>query len=197
MKKLFMVLVMAFTLCSSIPAYTQVVLTEKQAQKAAKKKAKELSKQKWEYSGIGDLESMLFSYYMTLKEYGGKYESSDEMLNGVQSIRKGQKIMLNDAQAKHAQMMSSNMQTTADGVTGESMSDVDINKYSSRATANFFGDVKEAFVLVRKNKNGTYDMKGYYLVDMNSSLAKKRALDNDIEMSEKISKSIREEDNEK
>lgn len=187
-------LIMAFTVSSFIPVSAQIALGEKQAQKAAKKEAKKLSKEKWEYSGAMDLETLLFTYYMKLKEYGGNYANSDIVLNDVKSMRKGQQIMLNDVQARHAQKNGANAQTEATGNNGDS--EYDNNKYSIRGSYNFFGDVQEAFVLYRKNKNGTYDLKGYYLVDTNSPQSRNRALDNDIDMSEKISKSIRGEENE-
>lgn len=182
-----MMLCMALV-CGSLPAYSQALFSKKDAEKDAKKEVKKLTKEKWEYSGVGTFEKALVAYWLSTENYGGKYEGQKVMINNVSSLRKGEMMLLSDAQAAYAQTVQSKLMGSTETAAGEE--DILVNATVIKFLADIKGDVKKQIVLYRKNPNGTYDMQGYFLIDTNATEAKLRKLQQDGEISEEIRRRV-------
>lgn len=175
--------------CGSMPAYSQALYNKKDAEKEAKKEAKKLSKEKWEYTGVGTLEKALTIYWVSVKEYGGKFEGSSKVINNVSSLRKGEKMLLTDAQTEYAQTNAAYLIGELESATGEKdiLVDANVVKYAEQ----FNGDVRKQFILFKKNHDGTYDMKGYFLIDSEGTQAKLRKLVDTLKQEGDIAEEIK------
>lgn len=156
----------------------------KEAQKEAKKTAKELKKNKWTYSGAMSLEGSLADYYMKCESFGGKYEGRFYTINNAPNLRNGELQLLTTAQNEYAQENEAVLMGKVSDHSG--MDETTIRNSVIKMSAMLRGDVKKAFTLYKRNANGTYDMGGYFLIDVNSANKKIEQLAKEIEMGDLI-----------
>nr|MDE6247694.1 hypothetical protein [Muribaculaceae bacterium] len=120
----------------------------------------------------------------------GVGEARTYEINGAKNLRNGEKSLINMAQATYAQENEAYLKLEQASHSGEV--DVTIEDNVVKALAEFNGDVKRSFIIYKKNTNGTYDMRGYFIIDGNNTRAKLRRLAKDlsdeVELSGKIKK---------
>lgn len=152
----------------------------KTAQKEAKKTAKELKKEGWTYSGAMSLEGSLTEYYMKSESFGGQCDTRFYTVNNVPSLRNGELQLLTTAQNEYAQ---ENEAVLMGKVTDHSGTDETTLRNSIiKMSANLKGDVKKCFTLYKRNSNGSFDMCGYFLIDVISANKKINKIAKDLEM---------------
>lgn len=162
----------------------------KDAESEAKKAAKKLEKEKWIYNGVGTLPKAYERFLLSTSDFGGVGEARTYEINGASNLRNGEKSLINMAQATYAQENEAYLKLEQASHSGEV--DVTIEDNVVKALAEFNGDVKRSFIIYKKNTNGTYDMRGYFIIDGNNTRAKLRRLAKDlsdeVELSSKIKK---------
>lgn len=192
MKNLFILLVAFFAINSFVinaqDSYSKAQENyRKEAQKEAKKTAKELKKNKWTYSGAMTLEGSLTDYYLKCENFGGKYEGRFYTINNASNLRNGELQLLTTAQNEYAQENEAVLMGKVSDHSG--LEETTIRNSVVKMSAMLKGDVKKAFILYKRNANDTYDMGGYFLIDINSAEKKIEQLAKEIEMSDMIENS--------
>lgn len=175
MKKLFTVLalIMAFATSATIVAQSNLSSKEVKAiEKASKKRSKELSKEGWKpLAATMPLEYMMIKY----NTYIAENENDHKSLRGV-ALGKNNKIgrqnAINDAitgyAARAKAQVVGKMKSLVNADTqGESIQEIDKfgAAYESAVNAKLSGMVKEHFVLVKENPNGTKEYNAYLTID--------------------------------
>ena len=165
----------------SLPISAQENYSEKQrkefaktAEKEAKSVVKVLEKEKWVFNGVGTLQGAYTRYLLQSSEYGGVYTLSSYEINNAPNLRNGEKSLMNMAQSSYAQENEAYLISEQKAHSGEV--DITLEDNVIKALAQFNGDVKRSFIIHRKNGNGTYDMRGYFLVDSDNTRSKLRKL---------------------
>ena len=146
----------------------------KNAEKESKAVVKKLVKEKWIFNGVGTLQGAYTRYLLQSKDYGGEYTLLSYEINNAPNLRNGEKGLMNMAQSAYAQENEAYLISEQKAHSGEV--DITLEDNVIKALAQFNGDVKRSFIIHRKNSNGTYDMRGYYLVDSDNTRSKLRKL---------------------
>jgi len=175
----------------------EVAAHRKAAEKMAKKQAKVLKKQKWEYTGVVPLETALANYYLeTLEECGGEKKGVDHEVNDAKSTSAGEKRLLLNAQALYAQeveaMLGADLANSTRAENGE-----DFESYVARVAAKvkheFYGDISRAILLKKRNPNGkTYTMRGYFTINEKAGLQRAERVAKEVERNNGMIDSIHE-----
>ncbi len=146
----------------------------KSAEKESKDVVKALEKEKWVFNGVGTLQGAYTRYLLQSTEYGGTYTLASYEINNAPNLRNGEKSLMNMAQSSYAQENEAYLISEQKAHSGEV--DITLEDNVVKALAQFNGDVKRSFVIHRKNGNGTYDMRGYFLIDSDNTRSKLRKL---------------------
>ncbi len=180
-KKLFFLSLCLCWLSLSLPLNAQHNFSEKQlkeltksAEKESKDVVKALEKEKWVFNGVGTLQGAYTRYLLQSTEYGGTYTLASYEINNAPNLRNGEKSLMNMAQSSYAQENEAYLISEQKAHSGEV--DITLEDNVVKALAQFNGDVKRSFVIHRKNGNGTYDMRGYFLIDSDNTRSKLRKL---------------------
>lgn len=191
--KIFTLIVFfSFAIPSLAQQYSKKELSalSKAAEKEAKQATKKLEKEKWMYNGVGTLVKAYERYLLSTQNFGGVGEGRSYEINNAPNLRNGEKSLLNMAQATYAQENEAFLKLEQASHSGEV--DVTIEDNVVKALAQFNGDVKRSFIIYKRNHNGTYDMRGYYIIDGDQTKSKLRKLAKDltdeIDLSNKIKK---------
>lgn len=165
----------------SLPSFAQGNFSEKQhkefaksAEKESKNVVKSLQKEKWVFNGVGTLQGAYSRYLLQSKEYGGNFELASYEINNAPNLRNGEKSLMNQAQSSYAQENEAYLISEQKAHSGEV--DITLEDNVVKALAQFNGDVKRSFVIHRKNADGTYDMRGYFVIDSDQTRSKLRKL---------------------
>lgn len=146
----------------------------KSAENESKKIVKNLEKEKWIFNGVGTLEGAYARYLMQGKDFGGTADLATYEINNAPNLRNGEKSLMNQAQSSYAQENEAYLISEQKAHSGEV--DITLEDNVIKALAQFNGDVKRSFVIHRKNQDGTYDMRGYFIIDSNATKAKLQKL---------------------
>lgn len=165
------------------------------AEKLAKKQAKILKKEKWLTNSTVPLENALINYYLaTAPECGGKKRGVTNEANNCKSISLGERRTLTAAQNTYVQ----EMQAIVIGEIAEHSAsrnedgdEVTISDVKTKIKDELQGDVTRAFTLYKVNKDGTYWVRSYFIIDTEGSAAKLRDLSRRLDKDEDISRSIK------
>lgn len=183
----------AFLMAATVSAqseYSQKQLNEltKQAEKESSKAVKELEKEKWIFSGVGTLKGVYKRYLLQSKDFGGSAELRSYDVNNAPNMRNGEKSLTNQAQSEYAQENEAYLIAEQKSHSGET--DITLEDNVIKMLAQFNGDVKRSFVIYKKNQNGTYDMRGYYVIDGDNTKAKLRKLADELSQEHAIGDEI-------
>lgn len=168
---------------------------EKAAEKSAKKRAKEFKKEKWVYSGTADLELKLTDHMLETEEFGGEGLERVVDIPNAASIVVGEKLARSNAEQELAREIRLMLQGAIDTHTksdGKYANDIYIDNWSARVSQELKNDIKKSFTLSRKNKDGSYYVRVYYIVGGDS---RRRALDkiaDEIKDDNELAKAIRQ-----
>lgn len=167
----------------------------KEAEKLAKKRAKELKKEKWVFNGANTLENALENYYLeTEPSCGGDKESRSYDINNAKSIPLGEKRMLMNAQTEYIQEIKTAISgSIADhnAQTNDEQLEAYVSDVEARIAGELKGDVKRAFTLYKQNKNGTFLVRGFFIIDSNSTARKLDRYADQFQKDEDIANAIR------
>lgn len=198
MNRIFTILALCVALMSSLTSNAQEYSAKerqsfaKEAEKEAKQAAKKLSKEKWQFNGVGTLEKAYERYLLQTADYGGVGEARSYEINNAPNLRNGEKSLMNMAQSVYAQENEAYLKLEQSSHSGEV--DITLEDNVVKALAQFNGDVKRSFIIYKKNSNGTYDMRGFFIIDGDNTKAKLRKLAKDlsdeIELGDKIKKAV-------
>ncbi len=161
----------------------------KAAEKEAKQATKKLEKEKWEYNGVGTLAKAYERYLLNTEDFGGTCEARSYEINNAPNLRNGEKSLLNMAQSSYAQENEAYLKLEQTAHSGQV--DVTLEDNVVKALAQFSGDIKRSFIVYKKNHNGTYNMRGYFIIDSNNTKAKIRKMARELEDEAELSKKIK------
>ncbi len=179
MKKIIM-LIMA--LCLIAPAtFAQQALTPKQEKlcnKNAKDRAKQLKKDGYEIMGSLPLQDALYKHFAKM-EMG----ASEQLGNGhSKSQNNGRQMCLTAAMSEYASKAVS--QIKGRSVTDSYGNEVDTENdpefarfyaaYERLTQKEIKGELQESFTIVKKNPDGSYDFRMYFLVDEDKALSRRQ-----------------------
>lgn len=197
MKKIFSIFallsIIGISSCVFAQEYSKKELSafSKAAEKEAKQAAKKLEKEKWSYNGVGTLAKAYERYLLSSQDFGGVGEARSYEINNAPNLRNGEKSLLNLAQSTYAQENEAYLKLEQAAHSGEY--DVTLEDNVVKALSQFNGDVKRSFIIYKKNHNGTYDMRGYFIIDGDNTKAKLRkmaqGINDEVDLSNKIKKS--------
>lgn len=201
MKKILMIaLALVIGLGVNVDAQSKQVQKQnaeyaKQAEKMAKKKAKELKKEKWQNAASTDLETCLVNYYLaTEPSCGGDKRAQEHTVSDAKTVSMAEKRLLLDAQATYAQEVETLLTQTITGQTSATSSD-ELETYIANVAAKskheFNGDVKRAFMIYRTNPDGkTLTARAYYVIDENEGRLRAKRIADQVEKNAELSKVI-------
>lgn len=167
----------------------------KMAEKIAKQRAKELKKEKWIFNGASSLEAALCDYLLqTDKSCGGNKRGQVYDINNAASLSLGDKRLLMDAQTHYIQEVqaefSANIAVHA-GQTNDTPLEAYIADVEARIAGEVRGEVHNAFTIYRKNSDGTFSVRGFFIIDVNEAAIRLNHYADQIENNEKIADAIR------
>ncbi len=184
MKKILAFLMCSLLLSGVVSAQSKQEI--KEAEKVAKVQAKQLSKDGWKLLESGTLESVLKNHY--LKKKTADVEEIVGTANRMRSINLGKTTARNNAMNEYAESAKSMIRgriTTDIRDIDESQVENLVSGYERLVLKEINGEVKSSYTLYKENKDGKYDVRGYFLVDQDSaSKARKRAMELALEESE-------------
>lgn len=167
----------------------------KEAEKLAKKRAKELKKEKWVFNGANTLENALVNYYLeTEPSCGGDKEARSYDINNAKSIPLGEKRLLTNAQTEYIQEIKTAINgSIADhnAQTNDEQLEAYVSDVEARIAGELKGDVKRSFTIYKQNKNGSFLVRGFFIIDANSSARKLDRYADQLQKDEEIANAIR------
>lgn len=191
---LILTTIMMVGVVSSVNAENK--LLRKAQKKEYKAKMKQLNKEHWTlYGSTRSLEVALLTHYDKLSTLGEKgYELMGEASN-FKSKNVGKQTAINNACNIYAReagshvkgRIVSDMAGNADDVSSEF--DHFYAAYETLVEKEIKGELKESFSLIRKNKDGSFSMQVYFIVDEEAaSNARIRAFESALRESEAAQK---------
>lgn len=150
----------------------------KASKKIVKTNTKQLTKEKWILDGTGTINGKLTSHYLALDS--GTAVEFTGTANDKRSLNLGKAIARNNA-------INEYVETTRSMVRARINTDItDINDeqrenfaagYERLVVKELDGDIKPSFYIYRRNSDGTYEVRGFFIVDeTKAAAASKRAL---------------------
>lgn len=167
---------------------------EKAAEKSAKKRSKELKKEKWMYNGSADLEMKLTDHMLMTNEFGGTGIERVIDIPEAPSIVVGEKLARSNVEQDFAREIRTMLKGEIDTHTkadGKYANDLYIDNWSAKVVQELKGDIHKNIVLSRKNKDNTYWVRVFFVIDQNS---RRRALEdiaNEIKDDNELAAAIR------
>lgn len=150
---------------------------EKSAEKSAKKRVKELKKEKWLYNGSADLQMKLADHMLETNEFGGTGIERVIDIPEAPSIVVGEKLARSNVEQDFAREIRTMLKGQIDTHTkadGKYANDIYIDNWSAKVVQELKGDIRKNIVLSKKNKDNTYWVRVYFVLDQNS---RRRALE--------------------
>lgn len=158
----------------------------KTAEKEAKKQAKKLEKEGWQYSGPTSLVYSLTDMIERSMLSDGLKENHTFDINNAPSLRNGETSLTSLAQSEFAQTYEAILIGKIQAHTGDA--DMVIGDITTSISSQFKGDVKKVFTLYRRTVNGKFDMRGYFIFDMDAANKRIASLTSDEEIAKTIEK---------
>lgn len=200
MKKIFTLLLVALMGFGSFMAYADSSSKEqkqwtKNAEKMAKETAKDLKKEKWLFNGTSSLEHALMNYYLaTEPKCGGTKKAKSVQVDGMKSMSLAEKKILMNAQTEYIQEVKAAFQGSIvdhSSQTDDEALEAYIADIEGRISGELKGDVRREFSVYRQEKNGTYTVRGFIIIDVNSSARKLDKYADQFDKDENIADAIR------
>lgn len=170
----------------------EIAKIEKQAEKDAKARAKELKKAGWKAEGSGTLETMLADHLAKMRINDLEERAPESNGNKTQSMAR--KKIRNAVTVDYAREMTeaikgvvSQEASSLEGSEAENFTEA----VESRIAMDLAGEIKESFAIVRE-KNGKYDMKIFYLIDPENAQASRLRAIKFAEERTKVSQNFRD-----
>lgn len=153
---------------------------EKDAQKQAKNMAKQLKKEGWKLNGSGDMQLMLERHMLKLAEFGGKgteFVGNANDIKNLNSASRMARMAASTAYAEQSQMALKERIDGSDVILDSDQRQTLIAGYEARVAKELNGEITRSVELYKQNKNGTFDVRAFYVVDEEAARATKlRAL---------------------
>ncbi|MCR5820304.1 MAG: hypothetical protein K6F94_05075 [Bacteroidaceae bacterium] len=196
MKHVFYALLALFML-TSVNSYAQYDKALRKAQeKEYKQKMKQYKKEKWTiYGSAHSLEVALLKHYKQLEQLGDNGVQVMGEASNFKSKNIGKQAAMNNACVTYARNAGS---TLKGRIATDMMGDADDSSkefdrfyaaYSATVEKEIKGEMRESFSIIQTNKDGTFNMQVYYIVDEEAaSKARVRALNNALQESQAAQK---------
>lgn len=153
---------------------------EKDAQKQAKNMAKQLKKEGWKLNGSGDMQLMLERHMLKLAEFGGngtEFVGNANDIKNLNSASRMARMAASTAYAEQSQMALKERIDGSDVILDSDQRQTLIAGYEARVAKELNGEITRSVELYKQNKNGTFDVRAFYVVDEEAARATKlRAL---------------------
>lgn len=153
---------------------------EKDAQKQAKNMAKQLKKEGWKLNGSGDMQLMLERHMLKLTEFGGngtEFVGNANDIKNLNSASRMARMAASTAYAEQSQMALKERIDGSDVILDSDQRQTLIAGYEARVAKELNGEITRSVELYKQNKNGTFDVRAFYVVDEEAARATKlRAL---------------------
>lgn len=149
---------------------------EKDAEKQAKKMAKNLKKEGWKINGSGDLEMMFEKHLLKLADFGGKGVEYVGNANNVKNLNSAARMARMGAATAYAELCQLALKERIDGsdvILDSDQRQTLIAGYEARVAKELNGELTKSVEIYKKNKNGTYDVRAFFVVDEEAALAAK------------------------
>ena len=188
--------------CIMLPAVNaQNKALEKAQRKEYQKKIKEFKKENWKVFGTSrTFEVALLQHYDKLNNLGDNGQEIVGVATKFKSKNIGHQMAINNACMTYAQQAGSQLK-------GRIVSDINGNgsdsegefeklyaAYERLVEKEIKGEMKESFSVIRDNKDGTFEMQAFFIVDENAAVAARlRAMENaarETEMAQKYAKKV-------
>ncbi len=152
---------------------------KKMIAKSAKEQAKTLAKEGWVLLESGTMESVFYNLQVKTTVNGAQEIVGTAV--GMRSPNLGKTTARNNALNEYAElaktMVRGRLTSDLSDVAGEQMENL-IAGYERLVLKEINGEVKPVCTLYRKNKDGKYDVRGYFVVDQDAaSSARRRAME--------------------
>lgn len=147
---------------------------EKEAAKDGKRTAKELKKEGWKIEQTGLMENIITRHIVRMQTEG--LQERPGAAFGKKTISGCRKQIINDvsnAFAREQSQMIKGVITTKDRFKDSDESENFLGEYEARLATEIAGELMESYSLYRRNDDGTYDMRIYYIVDPEKAHAAK------------------------
>ena len=188
--------------CIMLPAVNaQNKALEKAQRKEYQRKIKEFKKENWKVFGTSrTFEVALLQHYDKLNNLGDNGQEIVGVATKFKSKNIGHQMAINNACMTYAQQAGSQLK-------GRIVSDINGNgsdsegefeklyaAYERLVEKEIKGEMKESFSVIRDNKDGTFEMQAFFIVDENAAVAARlRAMENaarETEMAQKYAKKV-------
>lgn len=194
MKKIMMLMITAII---AMPvAFSQNKALTKAEQKEYKTKMKEFKKEGWKlFASSRSLDVALLQHYEQLNNAKGEAYEIVGTASKFQSKNVGHQTAINNACNIYARQAGSKIKgrivsdLASDGVDPSSEFDHFYAAYESLVEKEIKGEMKESFSVIRENKDGTYEMQTYFIINESAATkARIRAYENAAKESEAAQK---------
>lgn len=148
----------------------------KQAEKMAKNKAKEFKKQGWNINGSGDLAMMLNKHYLKTENFGGKGIELQGNSNGIKNLSTAIMSARLAATREYAAQVGTALKEKIEGsntIVGNIDSQNLIAGFEARVAQELKGEINPSIVMYKKNKDGSYEVMSFFVVDPDATKALK------------------------
>lgn len=167
----------------------------KNAEKLAKKQLKTIKKEKWLTNSTSPIEEALVRYYMaTDPGCGGKGRGVAYDVNNAKSLSLGERRALTMAQNTYVQetqaMIIGEIAEHA-ASRNEDGDEVMISDVKTKIKDELQGDVLRAFTLYKENKDKTFWVRTYFIIDSESSAVKLKNLSKRVASDEEMARAIK------
>ena len=188
--------------CIMLPAVNaQNKALEKAQRKEYQRTIKEFKKENWKVFGTSrTFEVALLQHYDKLNNLGDNGQEIVGVATKFKSKNIGHQMAINNACMTYAQQAGSQLK-------GRIVSDINGNgsdsegefeklyaAYERLVEKEIKGEMKESFSVIRDNKDGTFEMQAFFIVDENAAVAARlRAMENaarETEMAQKYAKKV-------
>ncbi|MCI5626149.1 MAG: hypothetical protein MR333_00785 [Porphyromonadaceae bacterium] len=209
MKKLILVALMLITGASFVAISAKDTKEQKEykkeqqkyredAEKIAKNQAKQIKKEKWEYSGAVPLELALTNLYLESEPtMGGTKKNITHEVDNAKTISDGERRLLLMAQSNYAQEVRSMLGSDiADQINSNSReyNENYVQNIAAKVMHEFNGDITRVILLKKKNRDGkTWTMRAYYLVDKEAGANRSKRIADDVRNNNGIIEDIHNE----
>lgn len=206
MKKLLITL-LTLALACPVPSIAQNKQLRKAQKKEYKSKMKEYKKNGWKIFGSSrSLEVALLTHYDKLAQGGDNVYEVVGIASAFKSKNVGKQTATNNACNLYASQAGSHIKGRVISDIGANADDVASEfdhfyaAYERLVEKEIRGEMSESFTIIRENKDGSYEMQTYFIVNEDAATkARIRAFENAAKESEaaqkyaeKVSKFVRE-----
>lgn len=140
----------------------------KEAEKQAKASVKGL--QGWECSSVLTLQSTITHHLLSTKPFGGNYVSKNFSIDKAKSLSLGRSRLLLEAQREITQQnklaLGGRIGLDTNDASGLEAMETEIG---GNIAGELKGDIQLDYVIYKRNRDGSYEMRGFFLYDEDNS----------------------------